>query len=99
MQPEIFRKLAGHWLSGVSVVTTVGHDGKPVGIWMYSTFLQEPRLLALAYDLEQTLNARRTPQFLGSVPPLPPDAGICATLPRTSQSKAGLPHPRHRLVL
>jgi amidase len=74
-------------------------DGKPVGIWMYSTFLQEPRLLALAYDLEQTLNARRIPQFLGSLPPLPPDAGICATLPKTSQSKAGQPHLRHRLVL
>jgi amidase len=71
--------------------------GKPVGIWMYSTFLHEPQLLALAYDLEQGLNPRRTPQFLSAVPPLPPDAGICATLPKTSQSQRGLPHLRRHL--
>jgi amidase len=72
-------------------------DGKPVGIWMYSTFLHEPKLLALAYDFEQGVKPRHTPQFLSSVPPLPPDAGICATLPKTSQSQAGLPHLRRHL--
>ena len=64
---------------------------------MYSTFLDEPKLLGFAYDLEQELKPRRTPQFLSSVPPLPPDAGICDTLPKTSQSQAGLPHLRHHL--
>jgi flavin reductase (DIM6/NTAB) family NADH-FMN oxidoreductase RutF len=34
MQPEMFRKLAGHWLTGVSVVTTLDQDGKPVGMTM-----------------------------------------------------------------
>jgi hypothetical protein len=47
---------------------------------MYSGFLKEPTLLALAYDLEQAIKPRTQPQFLGSVPPEPPDAGICATL-------------------
>jgi len=55
-------------------------DGKPAGLWMYSGFLKEPELLALAYDLEQAIKPRVQPGFLGSVPPEPPDAGICATL-------------------
>jgi amidase len=55
-------------------------EGKPAGLWMYSGFLQEPKLIALAYDLEQAIKPRTQPQFLGSVPPEPPDAGICATL-------------------
>jgi len=45
-----------------------------------SGFLKEPTLLAFAYDLEQAIKPRTQPQFLGSVPPEPPDAGICATL-------------------
>jgi len=53
-------------------------EGKPAGLWMYSGFLQEPKLIALAYDLEQAIKPRTQPQFLGSVPPEPPDAGICA---------------------
>lgn len=81
----------------ISVPVGQTPDGKPVGIWMYSTFLHEPRLLALAYDFEQGVKPRRTPQFLSAVPPLPPDAGICATLPKTSQSQAGLPHLRRHL--
>jgi amidase len=55
-------------------------EGKPAGLWMYSGFLQEPKLIALAYDLEQAIKPRTQPQFLGSVPPEPPDAGICASL-------------------
>ena len=34
MQPEMFRKLAGHWLTGVSVVTTLDQNGQPVGMTM-----------------------------------------------------------------
>ena len=51
--------------------------GQPAGCGC-SGFLQEPTLLALAYDLEQEVQPRSAPQFLGSVPPEPPDAGICA---------------------
>src|SRR4051812_11801835 len=61
----------------ISVPTGVTPDGRPGGIWMYSGFLQEPKLLALAFDLEQEIGGRPLPQFLGSVPPLPPDAGLC----------------------
>jgi amidase len=66
----------------ISVPVGLRADGKPAAIWMYSGFLQEPRLLALAYDLEQALPPRATPQFLGAVPPEPPDAGICGSPPR-----------------
>jgi hypothetical protein len=63
----------------ISVPVALRADGKPAGIYMYSGFLQEPRLLATAYDLEQALPPRAAPQFLGAVPPEPPDAGICGT--------------------
>ena len=43
---------------------------------MYSTFLREPQLIGFAYDLEQALNARRQPQFLSRVIPVP-NAGLC----------------------
>ncbi|MBA2435351.1 MAG: amidase, partial [Chthoniobacterales bacterium] len=61
----------------ISIPVGLTPAGKPAGIWMYSTFLQEPRLLALAYDLEQEIHPRSVPAFLGRVPPEPPDAGIC----------------------
>jgi amidase len=61
----------------ISVPTGVTPDGRPGGIWMYSGFLQEPTLLAFAYDLEQEIGGRPQPQYLGSLPPLPPDAGLC----------------------
>jgi amidase len=52
--------------------------GKPAGMLMYGGFLEEPTLLALAYDLEQALDARQPPQFLGSVED-PPEAELCST--------------------
>ena len=64
----------------LSIPVGLTPDGKPAGLWMYSGFLKEPELLALAYDLEQAIKPRVQPGFLGSVPPEPPDAGICATL-------------------
>ena len=68
--------------------------GKPAGIWMYSTFLHEPELLGFAYDLEQELQPRSVPSFLGHVPPEPPDAGICnSTRPQASIGRIRL--PRH----
>jgi hypothetical protein len=69
--------------------------GKPAGLWMYSGFLQEPTLLALAYDLEQEIHPRRQPEYLGSVPPEPPNAGICdmlAPTPRISGGRPRLPY-------
>jgi amidase len=61
----------------ISIPTGVTEDGRPGGVWMYSGFLQEPKLLAMAYDLEQEIGGRPQPQYLGSLPPLPPDAGLC----------------------
>ena len=63
----------------ISVPTGITADGRPGGIWMYSGFLQEPRLLAFAYDLEQEIGGRPKPKFLGDLPKLPPDAGLCPT--------------------
>jgi amidase len=70
----------------ISVPTGVTADGRPGGVWMYSGFLQEPNLLAFAYDLEQEIGGRPKPKFLGSLPPLPPDAGICAASGLTQQA-------------
>lgn len=67
-------------------------SGRPAGMLMYSTFLHEPQLIAMAYDLEQALQARQQPQLLGSIIPIP-NAGLC-TAPHQPQGKAHLPHGR-----
>lgn len=72
-------------------------EGKPAGLWMYAGFLSEPALLAMAYDLEQSVQPRRAPQFLGSVPPAPPDAGICDALPAKPHVFTGKAHLPHHL--
>ena len=64
----------------LSIPVGLTPEGKPAGLWMYSGFLKEPTLLAFAYDLEQAIKPRTQPGLLGSVPPEPPDAGICAAL-------------------
>jgi amidase len=79
----------------ISIPVGLTPRGKPAGIWMYSTFLEEPRLLAFAYDLEQEIHPRSVPLFRGQVPPEPPDAGICdMARPRTENSSR---HPRRHL--
>ena len=65
----------------ISVPVAIADDGRPAGIWMYSGFLQEPKLLALAYDLEQEIQPRVQPRFAGT-PPDWTDAGVCASLPK-----------------
>jgi amidase len=79
----------------ISIPIGLTPAGKPAGLWMYSGFLQEPKVLGFAYDLEQEVRPRREPGFLGSVPPEPADAGVCSALPskpRVFTGKAHLPH-------
>ena len=46
----------GGRLSEFSMPVGIRTSGRPAGMLMYSTFLHEPQLLAMAYDLEQALN-------------------------------------------
>ena len=71
--------VAGYPIMAVPVGLT--DDGRPAGVELTGGFLQEPRLIAIGYALEQLLDARSRPRFLGAAPPEPPDAGICAALP------------------
>jgi amidase len=75
-----------------SMPVGIRSSGRPAGMLMYSTFLMEPELIAMAYDLEQALLARQQPQLLGSIIPIP-NAGLC-TKPHQPQGKAHLPHGR-----
>lgn len=79
----------------ISLPVGLTPEGKPAGIWMYSGFLKEPRLLALAYDLEQAIKPRRQPEMLGELPPEPIDEGICEDLPRPQVG--GKAHMTHHL--
>ena len=82
----------------ISVPIGLTPEGKPAGLWMYSGFLQEPTLLAFAYDLEQAIQPRRQPEMLGEVPAEPPDAGLCATASRQhSAREARVPQLRRHL--
>jgi amidase len=55
----------------LSLPVGIRPSGKPAGMLMYSGFLQEPKLIGFAYDLEQEQKVRRKPDFLGSVIPVP----------------------------
>ena len=58
MGPEKFRKLAGHWLTGVSVVTTQDLEGKPIGMTMNavtSLSLDPPQFLICVDNRAKTL--------------------------------------------
>jgi len=74
----------------LSMPVGIRSSGRPAGILIYSTFLHERQLIGFAYDLEQALNPRRQPQFLGAITPIP-NAGLC-NKPHQSQGKAHLPH-------
>jgi hypothetical protein len=73
-------------------------DGSPVGFCMVGTAWQEAKLLALMFDLEQELNAQVPPQYLGTVPPEPPDAGICTGQPKIQGVRPAISQ-RPRLLL
>lgn len=75
-----------------SMPVGIRSSGLPAGMLMYSTFLHEPQLIAMAYDLEQALNPRQQPQFLGAIIPIP-NVGWCNT-PHQPQGKEHLPHGR-----
>jgi amidase len=78
----------------LSLPVGIRNSGRPAGMLMYSTARREAQLIGFGYDLEQELNARAQPQFLGSIVPLP-DAGICEALPKKPhvfKGKAHLPH-------
>jgi amidase len=81
----------------IAIPVGLSTEGRPAGMWMYAGFLQEPKLLAFAYALEQALHPRSAPQFTGTLQPFPPDPGICASLPKKPHvftGKAHLPHGR-----
>ena len=81
----------------ISIPVGVRDSGKPVGMMMYGSFLHEPQLIAFAYDLEQELNARVPPRFIGSVAPVA-DPGLCTALPKKPHVFTGRAHlPRGRI--
>jgi amidase len=75
----------------LSLPVGIRDSGRPAGMLMYSTFLHEPQLIGFGYALEQALNVRQQPQFLGSVIPIP-NGGFCTG--HQPQGKAHLPHGR-----
>ena len=64
----------------LSIPVGIRDSGRPAGMLMYSTFLHEPQLIGFGYALEQALNVRQQPQFLGSIIPIP-NGGFCTGHP------------------
>jgi amidase len=75
----------------LSIPVGIRDSGRPAGMLMYSTFLHEPQLIGFGYALEQALNVRQQPQFLGSVIPIP-NANLCTGQPRQPQVFTGRAH-------
>src|SRR6516225_3888927 len=73
----------------LSLPVGIRNSGRPAGMLMYSTFLHEPQLIGFGYALEQALNVRQQPQFLGSIIPIP-NGGFC-----TGHQNHGQPHLPH----
>jgi amidase len=73
----------------LSIPVGIRDSGRPAGMLMYSTFLHEPQLIGFGYALEQALNVRQQPQFLGAVQPIP-NGGFC-----TGHQNHGQPHLPH----
>ena len=62
----------------ISVPLGLSSAGRPAALWMWSGFLQEGRLLGLAYDLEQQLQPRKNAVLMrGSLPAVPAQTGPC----------------------
>jgi amidase len=74
-----------------SMPVGIRSSGRPAGMLMYSKAFHEAQLIAMAYDLEQELNARQQPQLLGAIQPIP-NGGFCTGHP--PQGKPHLPHGR-----
>ena len=72
-----------------SMPVGIRDNGRPAGMLMYSTAFHEAQLIAMAYDLEQELNARQQPQLLNSIIPIP-NGGFC-----TGHQNHGQPHLPH----
>jgi amidase len=80
----------------LSLPVGIRDSGRPAGMLMYSTFLHEPQLIGFGFALEQALNVRQQPQFLGSIIPIP-NGGFCTGQPRQPEGFKGtarLPHKR-----
>ena len=73
----------------LSTPVGIRDSGRPAGMLMYSTFLHEPQLIGFGYALEQALNVRQQPQFLGSIIPIP-NGGFCTG--HQNHGQAHLPH-------
>jgi amidase len=81
----------------LSLPIGIRDNGKPLGMLMYSTFLREAQLIGFAYDLEQELNVRRPPQFLGFVKPIP-NANLCTGQARQPDVFTGRAHLQRKPV-
>jgi amidase len=79
----------------LSIPVGIRDGRRPAGMLMYSTFLREPQLIGFGYDLEQELNVRSQPQFLGHVIPVP-NAGLCTGQPSQPQVFTGRAHLVHK---
>src|SRR5881409_119566 len=75
----------------LSIPVGIRDSGRPAGMLMYSTFLHEPQLIGFGYALEQALNVRQQPQFLGSIVPIP-NADLCSG--HQNHGQPHLPHGR-----
>jgi amidase len=73
----------------LSIPVGIRDSGRPAGMLMYSKFLHEPQLIGFGYALEQALNVRQQPQFLGSIVPIP-NADLCS-----GHQNHGQPHLPH----
>ena len=83
----------------ISVPVGLAANGLPAGAWLYAGFLQEPKLIAIAYAMEQLLQPRSQPEFAGTEPPEPPNAGICEDQQVPQRRVQSMPRERRSMLM
>jgi amidase len=68
--------------------------GRPAGFWLAGGYLDEPNLIAVSAAIESFFDARRPPTLGSSIPPEPPDAGLCVAQLAATRSAASVPVDR-----
>ena len=71
----------------ISIPVGINSEGVPTGIWMYGGRQSTARLIRLAFDLESEIRARKLPRFVGTIPPEPPNAGLCGRAAASSANR------------
>ena len=77
-----------------NISVPAGFSGElPVGVSLFASRFQEPKLISLAFAVEQTIRARRAPKFLPTLPATSVKSSIAPSAAKAPTLRSLLPPP------